>query len=138
LREHLTPQEQLTDIVTEAIRKKKETLSTYSAAGKRIDSLVSEDVLHCFDHLTVIVVAAEMGFEYDVCDYGCAHPNRRARANGQWVDLPDGVDADLYRKHRHQADMIICPACAVSYRSSVMQEALKVHNLLHSEQNRYS
>ena len=134
MREQPTPYERLTDIITEAIRRKKETLSTYTPAGNRIDHLVSEDLLDEYDPLTVVVVAAQMGFDYDVCDYMQSHQGSRARANGHWVELPRNVEDDFFIKYRHQADSVICPDCVAPYIGHAREEAAKVHNLLHPDE----
>ncbi len=107
-----TPYDVLYDRVEDAIHARQRVQDTFTPQGKRIDDLVDPEVIEDCDPVDVVRVAADLGFEYDRCDYGLAHPQGpRVRANGKWVDVPEDVATQLRVLHGKQEDSVICPEC---------------------------
>ncbi|MBU2561277.1 MAG: hypothetical protein KKD17_03190 [Nanoarchaeota archaeon] len=112
----------LTARVQEALR------TVGSSKGIKIDDIVPEAELHRYNPALVLHVAAQLGFEVDICRYGTVartHEQPIARANGVWVDMPSELENKFGRggEYGHQEDTMMCSACQQAYQS--MAERVK-------------
>lgn len=76
----------------------------FSAAGTRIDEIIPHYALDKYNPDAVVKVAARRGFDVEVCTCRLAHDQPRARADGKWVDVSEGMEFEKYFR-------VLCPYC---------------------------